>query len=275
MAMHQDHFSMLSELERLAAMALDPVRVRELGADQWPVAMLAAALMAGGDESRRSELMTAYACFVQKNEPAARATSLVQLSRFVKANKGNGWRGFVPCAMADPDAALRRKAAVYMATLATPSELERFNGVAELIRHLVADETTPATVLDALLSLGDMRFLPLLEALYAQPAEKLAAWLGELAVIPNHLSCQWLLGALEAHPALADAVVAVWQRTAPMTSTIIDLTLPVPSWAFKSAAPQPLHGWTLPEYCARMQSRMQPLMNAAQMRAVCIAFGCE
>lgn len=273
MAMHQDHFSMLSELERLAAMALDPVRVRELGADQWPVAMLAAALMAGGDESRRPELMAAYAAFVQKNAPAARAACLVQLSRFVSANKGNGWRGFMPCAMADPDAALRRKAAVYMATLAKPGELQRFNGVAELVRCLATEEATPASVLDALLSLGDLRFLPQLESLYAQPAAKLAAWLGELEVVPNHLSCSWLLGVLEAHPALAADVAGVLQRTASQAGVIIDLTLPVPTWAFKSAAPQPLHGWTPQEYVARMQPRLQPHLSAEQMDAVCAAFG--
>lgn len=274
MAMHQDHFSMLSELERLAATALDPVRVRELGADQWPVAMLAAALMAGGDESRHTELMRAYATFVQNNPPATRAAGLVQLSRFVCANKGNGWRGFMPCAMADPDAALRRKAAVYMATLATPGELERFTGVAELVRRISTDETTPVTVLDALLSLGDMRFLPLLASLYERPVAHQAAWLGELDVVPNHLSCSWLLGALEAHPVLAPDVVGVLQRTAAKAAVIIDLTLPVPSWAFKSSAPQPLHGWTPQEYVARMQPRLLPHLSGEQMDAVRAAFGC-
>ncbi|MBR1978573.1 MAG: hypothetical protein IJ985_03620 [Akkermansia sp.] len=273
MAMHQDHFSMLSELERLAAMALDPVRVHELGADRWPVAMLAAALIAGGDESRQAELMRAYAIFVQKNPPATRAAGLVQLSRFVCANKGNGWRGFMPCAMADPDAALRRKAAVYMATLATPGELERFTGVAELVRRLSTDEASPATVLDALLSLGDMRFLHLLERLYERPVPQLSAWLGALDVVPNHLSCNWLLGVLEAHPTLASDVVAVLQRTAAKATVLIDLTLPVPSWAFKSAAPQPLHGWTPQEYVARMQSRLQPHLSGEQMNAVRAAFG--
>ncbi len=274
MAMHQDHFSMLSELERLAAMALDPVRVRELGADRWPVAMLAAALIAGGDESRCRELERAYAAFVQKCPPAARAASLLQLSRFVSANKGNGWRGLMPYVLIEPDVVLRRKAAVYMATLASPCEIERFTGVAELVRRLSSDENPPATALDALLSLGDMRFLPLLEKLHAQPEEKLASWLGELEVVPNHLSCSWLLRVLEVHPTLASDVVGVWCRTAPTTGVIIDLTLPVPSWAFKSAAPQPLHGWTPQEYVARMQSRLQPHLSGAQMDAVRAAFGC-
>lgn len=274
MAMHQDHFSMLSELERLAAMALDPVRVRELDADRWPVAMLAAALMAGGDESRCGELERAYAAFVQKNPPVARAASLVQLSRFVSSNKGNGWRGFVPYALIEPDVVLRRKAAVYMATLASPCEIERFTGVAELVRRLSADETTPVTMLDALLSLGDMRFLPLLETLHAQPEEKLASWLGELEVVPNHLSCSWLIGLLEAHPTLAADVAGVLIRTASTAGVIIDLILPVPSWAFKSAAPQPLHGWTPQEYVVRMQPRLQPHLSGVQMEAVRAAFGC-
>ena len=273
MAMHQDHFSMLSELERLAAMALDPVRVHELGPDQWPVAMLAAALIAGGDESRRTELMKAYGVFVQKNAPAARAASLVQLSRFVSANKGNGWRGFLPAALADPDPTLRRKAAVYMATLATPGELERFTGIAELVRRLAGDEPAPATILDALLSLGDMRFLPLLEQLYAQPEARLEAWLGELEVVPNHFSCQWMLGLLEARPGLADALVSVWQRTAAKASVLIDLTLPVPTWAFTTAAPQPLHGWTPQEYVPRMLPRLLPHLNEEQAQKVRAAFG--
>lgn len=263
---------MLSELERLAAMALDPVRVHELGGDQWPVAMLAAALIAGGDESRRTELMTAYGVFVQKNAPAARAASLVQLSRFVSANKGNGWRGFLPCAVADPDANLRRKATVYLCALATPGELERFTGVAEVVRRLAADETTPTTALDALLSLGDMRFLPLLESLYTLPATQLATWLGELEVVPNHLSCNWLLGALEKHTSLASGIASALQRTAPKASVIIDLTLPVPSWSFKSAAPQPLHGWTPQEYFARLLPRLQPHLSAEQVQAVKEAF---
>lgn len=273
MAMHQDHFSMLSELERLAAMALDPVRVHELGADQWPVAMPAAALTAGGDESRRAELVRAYELFVQKNAPSVRAGSLVQLSRFVMANKGNGWRGFMPCAMHDPDAALRRKAAMYMATLATPSELEHFTGVAELVRRLGAEEATPTTSLEALLSLGDTRILPLLEKLYSQDAAKLATWLGELDVVPNHLSCLWLLGALETYPDLAPAVAGVLTRTAAKASVIIDLVLPMPSWAFKSAAPQPLHGWSPQEYVDRMQSRLLPHLDAEQWLAVKTAFG--
>lgn len=273
MAMHQDHFSMLSELERLAAMALDPVRVHELGEDQWPIAMLAAALIAGGDESRRAELMVAYGVFVQKNSSAARASSLVQLSRFVGANKGNGWRGFLPCATADPDASLRRKAAIYICTLATPGELERFTGVAELARRLAADESMPVSALEALLSLGDMRFLPLLESLYSLPETRLATWLGTLDVVPNHLFYNWLLGALEKQPALASELVNLLVRTATKASVIIDLTLPVPSWAFKSAAPQPLHGWTPQEYFTRMIPRLLPHLSAEQLGEVKVAFG--
>lgn len=271
MAIHQDHFSMLSELERLASMALDPVRVHELGADQWPVAMLAAALVAGADESRQSELMRAYEIFVQKNASEVRATSLVQLSRFVSSNKGNGWRGFLPCALADPDALLRRKAAVYMATLAPCGELERFTGAAELVRRL--ESGASVTMLDALLGLGDMRFLPLLEKLYGQPESQLGVWLQELHVVPNHLSSQWLLGVLDAHPSLAPEIVSVLTRTASLATIIIDLTLPVPSWAFSSAAPQPLHGWSLKEYVERMLPRLSVHLSDSQVNEVRAAFG--
>ena len=58
MGLYQDNFTGLSELERLAAMAHDPVRVHEIGADQWPLTMMACGLMASNDEEKLEELNT-------------------------------------------------------------------------------------------------------------------------------------------------------------------------------------------------------------------------
>lgn len=271
MSLHQDHFSMLSEMERLAAMALDAVRVRELEADQWPTAIAAAALLAGGDEMRREELARAYDTFTACTPVQARATALVQMTKFISAGKGNGWRGLLPFAERDPHAPLRRKAAVFTATLATPSEAERFNGIAELVSRLQQPET-PTTILDALLGLGDMRFLPHLQKLYTQDEETLRRRLGEVEVVLNHAACQWLLGLLQAHPALAAEVSALLVRTAPGTPVFIDLTMPVPSWEFRNAAPQPLHGWTPQEYFARLLPGLQTYLTAEQTADVRRAF---
>ncbi len=273
MAMHQDHFSVLSETVRLAAMALDAGRVHELGSDQWPVAMVAASLSAAEDESRRADLRRAYAVFMQKNGAQARAASVAQLARFVAANKGNGWRAFEPFAMLDFEAALRRKAAVYMATLAPVAGDARFAGVAELVCKLREDADAPVSMLEALLSLGDMRFLPLLESLYACEKQRVEHWLQVLDVVPNHLACQWLLGLLEAHTDLARYVTAALVRMGGKATVVIDLILPVPAWAYKSAAPQPLHGWTPSEYAERLQARLQEHLNAQLWQEVRAAFG--
>ncbi len=263
--MHQDYFSVLSETARLAAIALDAVRVHELGAEQWSVAMTAAALAAAGDETKNEDLQRAYTVFAQKNLPPVRAASLARLARFVAANQGNGWLAFLPYALYDSEPILRRKAAVYVATMAPATQDIRFTGVAHLVRVLSTDELAPVTLLDALLSLGDVRFLPQLQQLYAVEPQCISLWLDSMDVAPNHLSCQWLLGLLEAQPSLARHVVQAWVRTVPKVATVIDLTLPVPTWAFKSATPQPLHGWSPNEYFDRMLSRLSPYLTEPQL----------
>ena len=173
MGLYQDNFSGLSELERLAAMAHDPVRVHEIGADQWPLTMMACGLMASNDEEKLEENFDIYDIFASKTTVAARRSSLVQLSRFISGRKGEGWKSMIPYATQEEDEALSRKAATYVATLAQPGPEQPLAGVEELVTRLVRDEFAPTTILDALLSMADMRLLPLLQPLLDVSAERL------------------------------------------------------------------------------------------------------
>lgn len=272
MGLYQDNFTGLSELERLAAMAHDPVRVHEIGADQWPLTMMACGLMASNDEEKLEENFDIYDIFASRTTVAARKSSLVQLSRFISGRKGEGWKSMVPYATNEPDEALSRKAATYVATLAQPGPQEPLVGVQELVSYLVRDDSTPATLLDALLCMADMRVLPLLQPLLELPEERVAGLLDDLATTPNRLSLTFLLRVLETHPGLAEEVTDALCRVAPLSPVILDLALPVPTWAFEKANPQPLHGWTAPEYFARMLPELSPALDAVQLQRVREAF---
>lgn len=273
MGLYQDNFSGLSELERLAAMAHDPVRVHEIGADQWPLAMMACALMASNDAEKQEENFSLYNLFATKTSVAARRSSMVQLCRFIAGRKGEGWKSLLPYATQEPDESLSRKAALNVATLAQPAPEEPLGGVQELVRLLVADEFAPTTLLDALLSMSDMRVLPLLAPLQRLSEERLEELVEELEVAPNRLSCSWLLEVLVNHPALGQGVVDAFCRMAPKASAVMDLVLPIPTWGFEKATPQPLHGWTLAEYFPRMLPELSPHLSEEQLREVREAFG--
>ena len=273
MGLYQDNFTGLSELERLAAMAHDPVRVLEIGADQWPLTMMACGLMASNDEEKLEENFDIYDIFASRTTVAARKSSLVQLSRFISGRKGEGWKSLIPYATNEPDEALSRKAATYVATLAQPGPQEPLAGVQELVSYLVRDDHTPTTLLDALLSMSDMRVLPLLQPLLDAPQERVEDWLDTLATTPNRLSITFVLRALETYPALADEVADALCRMAPLSPVILDIALPVPTWAFEKPTPQPLHGWTAPEYFMRMLPELSPHLDAEQLHRVRIAFG--
>lgn len=272
MGLYQDNFTGLSELERLAAMAHDPVRVLEIGADQWPLTMMACGLMASNDEEKLEENFDIYDIFASRTTVAARKSSLVQLSRFISGRKGEGWKSMVPYATNEPDEALSRKAATYVATLAQPGPQEPLAGVQELVAYLVRDDSTPATLLDALLCMADMRVLPLLQPLLELPEERVSGLLDDLSTTPNRLSLTFLLRVLESYPALAEEVTEALCRIAPLSPVILDLALPVPTWAFEKANPQPLHGWTAPEYFARMLPELSPALDAGQLQRVREAF---
>ena len=268
MGLYQDNFTGLSELERLAAMAHDPVRVHEIGTDQWPLTMMACGLMASNDEEKLEENFDIYDIFASKTSVAARKSSLIQLSRFITGRKGEGWKSLIPYATNEPDEALSRKAATYVVTLAQPGPTEHLAGVQELVNRLVRDEFTPTTLLDAVLSLADMRVLPLLQPLFELPDERREELLDTLETTPNRLSCTFVLRALEAYPSLAQEAADALCRMAPLSPVVLDLALPIPTWAFEKPTPQPLHGWTPAEYFARMLPELQPALDADQLQEV-------
>lgn len=272
MGLYQDNFTGLSELERLAAMAHDPVRVHEIGTDQWPLTMMACGLMASNDEEKLEENFDIYDIFASKTSVAARKSSLIQLSRFITGRKGEGWKSLIPYATNEPDEALSRKAATYVVTLAQPGPTEHLAGVQELVNRLVRDEFTPTTLLDAVLSLADMRVQPLLQPLFELPDERMEELLDTLETTPNRLSCTFVLRALEAYPSLAREAADALCRMAPLSPVVLDLALPIPTWAFDKPTPQPLHGWTPAEYFARMLPELQPALDADQLQEVREAF---
>lgn len=272
MGLYQDNYTGLSELERLAAMAHDPVRVHEIGADQWPLTMMACGLMASNDEEKLEENFDIYDIFATKTSVAARKSSLIQLSRFITGRKGEGWKSLIPYATNEIDEPLSRKAATYVLTLAQPAPEEPLAGACELVNRLVRDEFTPTTLLDALLSLADMRVLPLLEPLYEVGSDRMEEFLDDLETTPNRLSCSFVLRALEAYPALAEEATGALCRMAPLSPVILDVALPIPTWAFEKPTPQPLHGWTPGEYFARMLPELEPHLNDEQLARVRAAY---
>ncbi len=268
MGLFQDNFTMLSELERLAAMVQDPVRVHEIGVDQWPLAMMACGLMTSNDPDKLPDNLAVYALFAQKTPAAARKASLAQLTRFITQRKGEGWRALLPYALAEPEPALARRAAMQALTLAKPEREDKLRGVTELVSLLRAREDAPATLLDALLSLSDMRILPLLEPLRALPAARLADLVNALQTSANRLSCTWLINLPALDACLCQPVTDALCRLAAGATAVLDLALPIPTWAFQNPAPQPLHGWTPPEYFARMKAALEPHLTSAQLAAV-------
>jgi len=274
MGLFQDHFSMLSELERLAAMVQDPARIHEIGADQWPLAMIACGLETSGDPARLEENLAAYDIFVQKTDAAARQASLAQLARFVIQRKGDGWRALLPYALREPVAALARKAAMQAATLAQPNGDDRFSGVTELIKLLGSRDDCPPTALDALLGLSDMRFAAPLEALAEQlTEERLAALLDTADPTPNRLSYAWVLAVLSRHPGLGGQTTALLERMAAKSDAVLDLVVPIPSWAYEKPTPQAMHGWGRVEYFSRLLPGLEPYLDEGQLTRLRAAFG--
>lgn len=273
MGLYQDNFSGLSELERLAAMAHDPVRVHEIGADQWPLTMMACGLMASNDEDKLEENFEIYDIFATKTTVAARKSSLIQLSRFICGRKGEGWKSLIPYATNEPDEALSRMAATYALTLAQPGPAEHLAGVQELVHRLAHDEFTPTTILDSVLNMADMRVQPLLQPLLEVASDRMEELVDELTCTPNRLSCAFLLSALARFPELRENIADALCRMAPLSAVILDVALPIPTWAFEKPSPQPLHGWTRAEYYTRMLPELSPYLDAAQLQRVQEAFG--
>lgn len=272
MGIFQDNFSSLSELERLAAMAHDPVRVHEIGADQWPLTMMACALLASNDEDKQEENIGIYRIFAEKTTPAARKTALAQFTRFISARKGEGWKALLPYATEEPDVSLSRRAALCIATLAQPGPEEKLAGVQCLVEQLRSNADAPVTLLEAVLSMGDMRVLPLLKPLEMLEEERLSYFLEEMNLAANRPACTWVLTLLNLYPSLAEQVSDALCRMGKAASCVLEVVMPVPAWAFAKPDVQPLHGWTRPEYFARMQSELSPSLTPAQLTKVQSAF---
>lgn len=271
MGIFQDNFSGLSEVERLAAMAHDPVRIHEIGADQWPLAMMACAIMAGNDEDKQEENARIYEVFAAKTPVAARRAGLQQLTRFIASRRGEGWKNLAPYALQEPEPALALKAALSMLTLAQPGAEQPLAGVQELVRLCIASGNP--VLLNALLSLGDMRVLPLLEPLTRRSAAALSPLLAAVVVPPNRLSLTWVLQVLAAHPDLAPEIAELLCALAPKAPVILDVVVPIPTWAFEKAAPQALHGWTPAEYFDRMFPELEPRLSPEALARVRAAYG--
>lgn len=273
MGLFQDQTDSLSELRRLAALVMDPVRLHEIGASQWPLAMIAYGLTTCNDTDKVEYSLGIYPHFVRYTPAPERLRCLSQLSRFIVQRKGDGWRAFLCFALADPDASLRRHAAFLIATLAPPTAAERFTGIEELCNLLsmplpeTAEPLPSRTpLLDSTLSLSDLRFLPVLRTVISQENEQtLSTRLAELDATPNALSCEWLLDCLDAHPGLHADICGTLCRIAPKAEQIVDLILPVPTWQYAKPVPQPLHGWTRPEYFQRMLHRLAPHMDGDEI----------
>lgn len=272
MGLFQDNFSMLSELERLAAMVVDPVRIHEIGTDQWPLAMIACGLVTGNAPERLQDNITAYEHFLQKINPAGRGATLKQLVRFITQRKGEGWRAFIPYALCEPEALISSAAAMQMATLAQPSPTQKLHGVESLVALIIKLPQSNPAALSALLGLSDMRALPLLEKLCELPTERLQSLVEAITPPGNHLSYQWVLAVLESQPSLAPAVTDLLERMAATSPSVLDLVLPIPTWAYEKPTPQPLHGWSRPEYLPRMLPVLKKHLSDTQLARLSSAF---
>lgn len=277
MGLFQDQTDSLSELRRLAALVQDPNRLHEIGNAQWPLAMISYGLATCNDESNFDYSLEIYPHFVSHTQPTERLRTLRQLSEFITRRKGDGWRAFINFALADPLDEIRRQAAFLIATLTPPTGSNDFCGISEVLRLILLPqrENIPSTtpMMDAILSLSDKRFLPLLtEHLSLMPQENLFRTLEEINTSLNILSGEWLLACLELHSETAESVCNAFCRLAQQTEQVFDLVLPIPSWQFQNPSPQPLHGWTRAEYFPRILSRLQKIMSAEQIERMRPAF---
>lgn len=260
---------MLSEMERLAAMAQDPARRLQMGPAEWPMAMMAFSLLVSNDPSRLDEVLEIYPLFREKTSAAERVKSLALLEAFIRQRKGEGWRAMLGYALGD-EPAVSLRAAKLVTLMAKPEEGERFTGVRELVRLLMQRSDAPKTLLSAVLDLADLRVEPLLEPLFGMDGERLAKLLP--AAMANRLSCNWTLSLLEKRPELAELVTA---SLCAMGSTpeVLDVAMPIPTWSFSSPKCQPLHGWTAPEYFARMLPSLSGRLSEEQLGRVRSAWG--
>lgn len=273
MGLFQDQTSSLSEIKRLAALVMDPSRRDEIGPDQWPLAMIAYGLVTCNETGREEEGVTIYNIFQSCCTPDARRKCALQLASFIRQRKGDGWRALLPFAMADAAPDIRRQASFLIYTLAAPKPEERFPGIAGLANVICAaplpGQASMAPALDALMSLGDMRFAPYLASISKKlPSERLADLLAGTEAIPTDLGCGWLLDVLDERPELSTSIAAVLAGMPARAGEVLDVVVPIPSWQFANSAVQPLHSWSIPEYRLRMQERLSKHLALEEQETV-------
>ena len=268
MGLLRDREEELPELQRLLLRVKDPARRAAISPEQWPTAMVAYALDMSEDPAMLTEGLEVYAEFARQSPPTDRASALAQLGRFVTARRGEGWRALLLFVLGErQQTQLCTRAATMTLTLAPPGDESRFPGAA-VLAHLVEQGLGAPGILSALLSVSDLRLLPLLSPLCSLPADTLAPLIRGLSTTVNSLSAEWLLRAQEAQPTLESLVTDAFIRLAAKTPLVADLVYPIPTWAFTNPTPQPLHAWTLSEFLPRMRSRLTP----AQLLALTPAF---
>lgn len=262
----------LTELQRMVVRVKDPARRHELSAEDWPVAMVGYTLQMSEDPALLGdEGKEVYAAFAQAASSEARLSAFAQMSRFITARRGEGWRALLLYALCEPYHTLCTRVATLVLNMAPNTEAERFAGAAALV-NLVAQQGASPGVLCALLHVADLRLLPLLEPLYHLPQSRAEALLRGLTVAVNSLSSAFLLSLLEAQPGLAPAITEALVRMAARTTLVADIVYPMPTWAYRQAAPQPLHAWTRQEFLPRMRPRLMPYLSAEQMQSLEVAF---
>lgn len=279
MAQFQQHFSSLSELERLEALTKEKHLLKDIGPEEWPLAMLACALHSSDDEQKLQHSLEIYQIFCEQAKPQARAQSLKQLQQFLYLRKGASSLALLPYILRDDVALISRQAALILISHAPPSENERFSGIAELIALLQQRPEAPSSILAALLSLADLRFEPMLQSLAKLPNSELTRHIEALDEKPNRLLYNWLMSILQLKPELNEVITQALIKSAKKGGRIIDLVLPIPCWAYGKPQAQELHGWELPEYFPRILPQIRPHLREEQIQAIARAhqlnsFGC-
>lgn len=273
MGLFQDQTNSLSEIKRLAALVMDPSRRNEIGADQWPLAMIAYGLVTCNETGREQEGIDIYHQFQTRCTADTRRKCALQLAAFIRQRKGDGWRALTPFILTDEEQDIRRQAAFLIATLAAPGQEDRFTGVTGLV-NLICSSPLPgqkgmSPVLDALLGLADLRLAPSLAAISKKlPDSQLADLLAGVQAIPSVLGCDWLLDILDTKPALAAAVTAALCTMPPRAAEVMDVVVPIPSWQFTNSTVQPLHSWTVAEYYPRMKDRLSRRLEPEALETV-------
>ena len=275
MGLLRDQESELPRLQRLVARLQEPTLRRNLPAEEWPTALVAYALHMSEDPATLlgDEGLAVYADFASATPLPGRESALGHLAAFVSRSRGAGWRALLLCAMGEQGCpTLCARATTLAITLAPPVQSGPLAG-AEAVVQLLAQDSAPPAMLGALLSLPELRLLPALQPLRQLPLLRLRTLLSQLSGTLNSLSSACLLQLLESHPAhLAEDIAAALARLATHTPLVADIALPLPTWAFESPTPQPLHAWSLPEFFPRILPRLQPHLSAQQLSSLRAAF---